>query len=58
MIAKIKIYDAEVVELLKEVDKQARKVDKAKYGLPLDKNNINDFRSVVYSWVHNLKQCK
>ena len=42
------IYDTQVEKLLKALDGEARKIDLAKYGLPLHSN----LSRIVYHWLH------
>ena len=51
MIVNIKIYNAEVSNLLKKLDKAARKYDSAKYGLPPE----TELEGIVYDWVYKNK---
>jgi hypothetical protein len=51
MYVPVLIYDTEVKALLKSLDKEARKFDKGKYGLP----PLQKLESIVYQWVYNNK---
>jgi len=48
MIAKIQVYDDDINELLKDLDRIAREDDPAKYGLPPNQHKLNMF---VYHWL-------
>jgi len=52
MIAKVQVYDLDVKQLLKALDKEARATDPSKYGLPykLDRSRLP---GIVYHWLHS-----